>query len=97
MPVVSASAILISTPICLAAYPIGEPAVLAAGDVVKPFLHVIAYSLLVPGMGVMGAAWGNVAAMVTWSVISVGLVLYELRRTDWKSVQKEDRLQQNTR
>ncbi len=72
--VFSGIAILIATPIYLMVYPIGKPRVLAEGDAVKLILHAVAYAALVPTMGIIGAAYGNVLAMGIGSVISVALV-----------------------
>jgi len=77
--VLSASVILICTPIYLAVYPMGKPKILAMGDFIKLLLHIGAYAILVPTLGIMGAAWGNFVAMSTGSVITVILVLRELR------------------
>ncbi len=77
--VLSASATLICTPIYLAVYPLGKPEVLAKGDFIKLLLHLLTYSILVPTMGVMGAAWGNAVAMLSGSTIAVMLVLMGLR------------------
>jgi stage V sporulation protein B len=78
--VLSASAILICTPIYLVVYPLGRPIALAKGDFIKLLLHLSVYSILVPTRGVMGAAWGNASAMLIGSAISVMIVLVELRR-----------------
>lgn len=78
--VVSATVVLMATPIYLVVYPIGAPRALAEGDAVKLVFFLTAYALLVPSEGIMGAAYGNVLAMSLGSVMSILIVLRALSK-----------------
>ncbi len=78
---ITASAMLIAKPFYLAAYPIDKPKILFHGDFVKLVLHTSAYAILVPTLGVMGAAWGSAAAMGFGSAISVALVFAAVQKS----------------